>query len=55
MDDLERANAIVEKLAKNPRVQQIVADARMFDELRTHPAWQRLYEMVRNDKERVYS
>ena len=53
MNDVERANAIVERLAKNPKVQQIVADARMFDELRTHPAWQRLFEMVRNDEERV--
>lgn len=51
--EVERANRIVEILAKNPRVNQIVADARLFDELRTHPAWKRLYEMVRNDKEKV--
>lgn len=58
MDELrevEVANGIVERLAKNPRVQQIVADARIFDELRMNPAWQRLYSMVRNDQEKVYA
>lgn len=52
--DVERADRIVEKLARDPKVQQIVADARLFDELRTHPAWHRLYDMVRADQERVY-
>lgn len=52
--ELDRANAIVERIAKDPRVQQIIADARMFDELRTHPAWARLYDMVRADQDRVY-
>lgn len=54
MEELDRANEIVAHLAKDPRVQQIVADARLFDELRTHPAWQRLYEVVRRDQEKVY-
>ena len=53
MNEVERANEIVERLAKNPKVQQIVADARMFDDIRQHPGWQRLFEMVRIDQERV--
>jgi hypothetical protein len=53
--DLERADDIVEHLARDPKVQQIVADARMFDELRTHPAWRRLFEIVRIDQEKMYA
>lgn len=46
MNELERADRIVERLAQDPKVQQIVADARLFDSLRTEPGWQRLWSMV---------
>lgn len=48
--DVQRADMIVERLAKDPRVQQIVADARMFDHLRSEPGWQRLFSMVQAKK-----
>lgn len=52
--DVSRANSIVERLAKNPRISQVIADARMFDKLREDPAWQRLFEMVQADRERTF-
>jgi hypothetical protein len=46
--DVERANRIAERLLEtNPKVAKIVADARLFDSLRTDPGWQRLFERVR--------
>lgn len=45
--DVERANRIAERLLKeNPKVAQVVADARIFDSLRTNVGWQRLFEHV---------
>lgn len=45
--EVERANRIADRLVKtNPKVAQIVADARLFDRLRSDPGWQRLYEHV---------
>lgn len=49
-DDVERANEIVERMLREPRVQKIVADARLFDSLRENPAWQRLFQMVQSRK-----
>jgi hypothetical protein len=43
-DEVERANRIAEKLKTNPRIQQIAADARLFDALRSDPGWRRLFE-----------
>lgn len=54
-EDVARANRIVEKLAQNPRISQIVADARLFDHLREDPAWQRLYSMVQADADKTMS
>jgi hypothetical protein len=48
--DVQRADLIVERLARDPRVQQIVADARLFDSLRAEPGWQRLFSMVQAKK-----
>lgn len=50
--DVMRADKIVERLAKDPRVQQIVADAHLFDSLRSEPGWQRLFTMVQAKKGR---
>lgn len=44
--DLERANRIADRIKSDPRVAQIVADARAFDALRIDPGWQRLYSRV---------
>ncbi len=46
LSETQRANKIVDKLARDPRVQQIVADAHLFDSLRSEPGWQRLFSMV---------
>lgn len=53
--DVQRANEIVERLNKNPRIAQIVADARLFDTLRQDPAWRRLFDAVTQDRERVFA
>lgn len=50
--DVQRADLIVAKLAKDPRVQQIVADAHLFESLRHEPGWQRLFSMVQAKKSR---
>lgn len=45
--EVERANRIVDRLLReDPRVAQVVADAQLFDSLRTSPGWQRLFEHV---------
>lgn len=50
--DLERANRIAERLRSDPRIAKVVDDARVFDELRMAPGWQRLFGRVRAKKER---
>lgn len=46
-DEVAKADQIVDLLLKgNPKIHQVVADARMFDGLREQPGWQRLYSMV---------
>lgn len=56
MNDVERANAVLERLLADPRrgpkIQQIIADAQMFDELRTNVGWRRLFDIVAAQKER---
>lgn len=44
--DLERANRIAERIKRDPRIAQVVADAQAFDALRLDPGWQRLYNRV---------
>lgn len=51
--DVERADRIVERLLKEkPGIHQVVADARMFSDLRESPGWQRLFTMVQAKKGR---
>lgn len=46
--ETERAQRIADRLLKtNPKVAQVVADARLFDSLRSDPGWQRLFEHVK--------
>jgi hypothetical protein len=52
MNDTERANRVLERAALDPKIQQVIADARLYDTLRENPAWRRLYEMVAAKKER---
>ncbi len=57
MSELEReltvAEFVADRLKKDPKIQRIVADAHIFDELRQNPGWRRLYEKVVVDKQRV--
>ena len=46
MNDTERANRVLERAARDPKMQQVIADARLYDGLREHPGWSRLFEMV---------
>ena len=46
MNDTERANKVLERVALDPKMQQVIADARLFDGLRENPGWRRLFEMV---------
>lgn len=54
--EVERTDEIIAKLMKDPqratRINQIVADARLFDSLRENAGWQRLYERVLSKKAR---
>ena len=53
MNETERASRIADRLLRdNPKVAQVVADARIFDKLRTDPAWQRLFEHVSAKRDR---
>ncbi len=56
VNELERADEIIKRLAadpvRGPKVQQIIADARLFDSLRQEPGWQRLWGMVQAKRER---
>ena len=52
MNEVERANRIAERVLKNPKNAQVVADARLFDSLRNDPGWQRLFEMVSAKKDK---
>lgn len=57
MSELERemsvAEFVADRMKKDPKIQRIVADAHIFDELRESPGWKRLYEKVVVDKQRV--
>lgn len=57
MSELEReltvAEFVADRLKKDPKIQRIIADAHIFDELRQNPGWRRLYEKVVVDKQRV--
>lgn len=48
----ELAEFVAVRAKQNPGVQKIVNDAVMFDGLRDHAGWRRLYERVKADKER---
>lgn len=48
-DDI--ADFVVERAKRDPRVQQIVENARLFDGLREHAGWRRLRDQVRAEQE----
>lgn len=52
MSEVEFSNRVVERLLKDPKIAQVVADARLFDSLRAEPAWQRLFEHVSAKRDR---
>ncbi len=51
--EISVAELIKERMAKDPRVRQVVADAHVFDDLKQMPGWRRLYETVKADKGKV--
>lgn len=53
MDEVERADRILARLADDPKIQKVVSEAHLFSELREQPGWQRLYERVAADKSKV--
>ncbi len=52
MDPEELADFVVERAKADPKVQRIVEDVKLFDGLREHQGWRRLYERVKADRER---
>lgn len=48
-DDTDKVYA---EILKDPKIQHIVRDARLFDGLRTNEAWQRLHQMVGAKREK---
>lgn len=46
----EVADLVVDRMRRDQKVATIVADAQMFDDLRTHPGWRRLFNRVQADK-----
>jgi hypothetical protein len=46
------ANFVVERAKQDPKVKKILEDVRMFDGLREHAGWRRLYDRVKADRER---
>jgi hypothetical protein len=48
--DVERANRVMERAAQDPKIQQVIADARLFDALRNDPGWRRLFDIVAAQK-----
>ena len=51
LTDEQRADQILAELASDSKAQMVVADARVFGELREQPGWQRLYSMVKASKQ----
>lgn len=49
--ELEIGDWIVAKALKDPKVQQIVANAHLFDDMKKSPAWQKLYELTKKKKQ----
>lgn len=52
MNDTERANRVLERVSRDPKIQQVIADARLYDSLRENPAWRRLFEIVSSQRDR---
>lgn len=45
------AEFVVERAKRDPRVQKIVEDVRMFDGLREHAGWRRLRDAIKAERE----
>lgn len=42
---------MLERARRDPKVRQIVEDVRLFDGLRDHPGWKRLYDKIRENRD----
>lgn len=48
----DRLDRVANEILKDPRIQNIVKDARLFDSLRENEAWKRLHQMVEAKREK---
>lgn len=53
MDEQEIADFLAKRALEDPKVQQIVANAHLFDELKRSPAWAKLYELAKKQNLKV--
>lgn len=51
--EMDVADFVAERMKQDPKIQRVVADAHLFDDLRRDPGWKRLYERVVADKRRI--
>lgn len=52
MDAEDAAEFVLDRARRDPKVAKIVEDVRIFDGLREHAGWRRLYEKVGVDQDR---
>ena len=50
--ELNVADMVADRMRQDPKVAKIVADAHLFDGLKEHQGWKRLYERVMAQKDR---
>ncbi len=53
LSEEEIADWIAERAKRDPGVQKVIENARLFDELRRSPAWQKLYGLARQREEKI--
>lgn len=58
MDEVETSDQIAEwliaKSKKDPRLAEIIHNVQIFEDLKDHPAWRKLYELAVKDKDRWF-
>jgi hypothetical protein len=52
MSEIETADSIADEILKDEKVKRIVEEARLFDGLKEHQGWQRLYERIAAHKDK---
>ena len=58
LDEFEKsdqiADWIIAKSKKDPRLAAIIQNVQLFEDLKAHPAWRKLFELAVKDKERWF-